>query len=119
MNIEQMRATLTRFHDAVDVEADRQRDSYLAIERLMDLYRELGPEERSLANLVLEEWAASDDEKKRFDARALIDAFGITDAIPALERLLEKLDTQDSPGAPFEAQIVRRLIDRVRDRSGQ
>ena len=46
----------------------------------------------------------------RFDAIALINDFKIVSAIPALQKLAERLMLSDTPGAPYEIKKIRRVI---------
>lgn len=85
------------------------KDSHLALDRLHALYRKFDGEERALADQVLAEWVLSQDEKVRFDASALIDDFAIATAIPALEKLAERLATSAAPGVPYELRKIIRI----------
>lgn len=60
--------------------------------------------ERGFANEVFCEWILSEDPGKRFDATALIRKFRVTEAIPALALLNERLEHAEGPGAQFERE---------------
>ena len=104
---------MTEYRRVVDAEAKSRKDSYLALERLGQLYQGLNDEERALANEVLGQWAVSEDESLRFDALALIADFEISAAVPALETLAKRLATSVSPSAPFELQKVERILTQL------
>ena len=72
--------------------------------------RGLAPEDRVLADEVIGEWVLSTDESKRFDALAVVAEFAILSAIPRLRELEGRLANMSSPGAPFEAEKVRRIL---------
>jgi hypothetical protein len=110
MTLDEFRKQMEEFHRSVDDEAMSMKDSYLAVDRMFELYKRFDPEERVMADQVLAEWALSEDETIRFDAQALIRKFKITSAIPALQKLAERLAVTRTPGAPYELQIVKRLI---------
>ena len=113
MNIDTMRNALTKFRSAADERAAELKDSQYALEELIRLYKRLDDSERACANAVIAEWVASDDEKLRFDALALIDQFVIRSAAMPLERLAERLGVLKTPGAPYELKKVERLLKRL------
>ena len=113
MRLEQFRNQMSEYRRVVDAEAKSRKDSYLALERLGQLYQGLRDEERALANVVLGEWAVSDDENLRFDALALIGDFENRAAVPALETLATQLATSVTPSAPFELQKVKKILSEL------
>jgi hypothetical protein len=117
MNIDAMRSALTEFRSAADERAAELKDSQSALEELFQLYKRLDDSERALANVVIAEWVASDDENLRFDALAVIDRYVIGSAAEPLERLAERLSAMKTPGAPYELKKVERLLKRLRDAS--
>jgi len=110
MNLNEFRVHMTSYRRAGDDEATSLKDSYLALDRLHALYEKFSDDERSMADQVLAEWVLSADEKMRFDAIALINDFKIVSAIPALQKLAERLMLSDTPGAPYEIKKIRRVI---------
>jgi hypothetical protein len=113
MSLAALRAQMTAYRASVDERGKYRRDSYFALERLHTYYQKLEPAERMLAAQVLAEWATADDEAVRFDAAALIRDFKIVDAKPALERLAQRLECSTNPGAPFELEKVKQIIDHL------
>jgi hypothetical protein len=114
MNIDGMRSALAEFRSAADERATALKDSQLALDELLQLYERLDDSERALANDVIAEWVASDDEKLRFDALALIDRYVIGGAVESLQGLAERLRVMRTPGAPYELQKVDRILRRLR-----
>jgi len=110
MKLGEIRSQMVAFRLSVDEEARALKDSYLALDRLHQLYRRFDVNEREMAEQVLTEWALSMDENVRFDALALIDDFKIASAVPALQTLLAHLASATSPGAPYEIKKVARII---------
>ena len=94
----------------ISLRADEAKDSQSAVPALYAAYRALGEEERPAVNDVLAEAIASDDERDRFDALALVREFRISSARPALERLAQRLERDDSPGAPYELEKVNGIL---------
>jgi hypothetical protein len=89
------------------------KDSQGAILALAETYRQIPAGQRSEVNAVLLEWVLSDDEGYRFDALAIVDDCGITEAVPALRALQDRLETESRPGAPYEWAKVNRIIGRL------
>ena len=110
MTLDEFRLQMESYRRAADEEAMSQKDSYLALDRLHALYQRCDDEERAMADQVLAEWALSDDERVRFDALALIDDFKVATAIPALQKLAERLALSSAPGAPYELRKLKRII---------
>jgi HEAT repeat protein len=73
-------------------------------------YRTLSQGERDAVDELLAEQLASEDESVRFDALALIQDLKIRSSLPALRQLADWLETQASPGAPYEWAKVNRII---------
>jgi len=90
--------------------AEANKQSQDALLALFARYRALSDEERPVVDRLLAEQVESFDENVRFDALATIREFKIASALPALRSLADRLEAQDSPGAPFEWAKVNRLI---------
>jgi hypothetical protein len=86
------------------------KDSQGAVLALAETYGQIPAGQRSEVNAVLLEWVLSDEEGLRFDALAIVDDCGITEAIPALRALQDRLETESRPGAPYEWAKVNRII---------
>lgn len=72
-------------------EAGREaKDARLTLVELEQVYRSLSPEERPEADRAVVDWLEDDDTRRRFDALALVEAFDITTATAALDRLVER-----------------------------
>lgn len=110
MTLDEFRLRLEEFRRAVDAEAMSLKNSSLALERLHELYVRCDHEEQAMANQVLSEWALSEDESVRFDALALIEDFKVATAVPALQKLSERLALSRTPGAPYELKWVKRIV---------
>lgn len=108
-----VRALLNAEWIRIDQEAEARKDSHSAVFELARLYRSLSREERFVADQVLIEWALSGDEKKQFDALAMIDEFSISSAIPALNRLAARFKQAKGPSAPYDLAKVNRILDRL------
>jgi hypothetical protein len=74
----------------IDAEARAAKDSRYALIGLDALYRSIAPADRPEANRAIVAWLEADDPRRRFDALALIEGFGIVEASPALDRLVER-----------------------------
>jgi hypothetical protein len=93
-------------------QAARSRDPNLATFDFYDWYRSLSPERQRRADEQLAKWVHSSDDKKRFDALALIGEFRIASARPSLEDLLRRLPAgEDEPQTRFLRSKIMRLID--------
>jgi hypothetical protein len=63
-----------------------------------------------MASRVLAEWSLSTNVGKRFDALAIVDEYRVSEAVPALRELANRLEMSAEPGAPFELQKVNRIV---------
>ena len=89
------------------------KDSQRATFALIAEMREVAPEARGYADEVIGEWVLSADERKRFDALAVVSELAIRSAIPALRQLKERLAGESGPGAPLEAEKVDRVLAKL------
>ena len=110
MTLEEFRNEMNSYRRAVEDEAIKLKDSYLALERLHRLYQKFDATEREMADQVLTEWVLSDDEGTRFEAMSLIDDFKIERTIPALKELAGRLASSKAPGAPYEIMKIEGLL---------
>jgi hypothetical protein len=113
MNPDEVRDLLERAWVRFDREAERSKHSYLSVQRLEALYRDLSEEERTTADDVLVEWALSDNGRRRYDGLALIEDFSITSALPALRTLADRFEHSDEVSAPYDWAKVNRIIGRL------
>jgi len=95
------------------VEAATLKDPQVVARRLAGFYRGLAPSDQSHAIGVLRDWLLSEDEARRWDAQSLIDDMSLVEAVPALRELADRLESSDSPGAPYEWAKVNRLIGQL------
>jgi hypothetical protein len=93
-------------------EAIRNKQSQEAIGAMAARYQSLPSVDRIIVDELLAEQVLAQDEPTRFAAIALIGRFNIVSARPALERLATHLESDRSPGAPYEIAKVDRLIER-------
>ena len=106
--------TFEHFQNAVEErwEAVRtQTDSDLIVPSWIDWYRSLSNEEHVLADRLLSEWASSSEDGKQFVALALIQTFGIVEALHSVQALSERL----KPATDAESRFLRRKVLRVID----
>lgn len=98
------------FQSRVSREATESKQSQGALFDLFERYRSLDPTERAAVDRLLAEDVLSDSELERYDAEAMIREFQIRSALPSLRRLADRLEADDSPGAPYEWAKVNKLI---------
>ena len=110
MTLDEFRTYFESYRRSADREAREQKDSFRVLEKLRALYESFDPSMRAMARFVLSEWALSEDESVRFDALALIDELKVVTAMTALEALASRLQTCDTPGAPYELNKVQRIV---------
>src|SRR5258705_5889203 len=115
MTSDELRHEMYEFREHVNAEAEERRDTYYALEQLCRFYEKSLPHERHSLNEVLFEWLLSDDEGLRFDAQALIGKFAVSDSVPTLEALAERLRRSKQPGAPYELEKVNRILNALSD----
>jgi hypothetical protein len=110
MSAADVRSAWLQMRDEVSAMAVANKQSQEAVLAMAERYRSLSEDERAVVDRLLSDQLASEDETVRFDALALIREFRITTALPALRVLADRLETQHSPGAPYEWAKVNRLI---------
>lgn len=108
-----LRSRMDELWRRIDDEAEERKDSPSAVFALEKWYISLRDEDRQAADDVLIEWALSNNDKKRFDALALINRFVIVGAVPALRRLAERLEEATLPSSPYDWAKVNRIIGRL------
>ena len=113
LTLEEFRREFESYRSAANRDAAALKDPYIALGQLRSLYNRFDPDERSMADRVISDWALSDDDGVRFDALVLIDEFKVADAIPTLATLVNRLDASTAVGAPYELQKVRRIMARL------
>jgi hypothetical protein len=97
-----------------DAEGQAAKFSHEAVLRLADYYRGLDDEDRQVVDETLATWVLLPDVRRRFDALALIDEFGIRSALLALEADLARLDGAVGPSVPTDRAKLERIIARLR-----
>jgi hypothetical protein len=110
MKLVEFRHEMESYRQQADKEGERLKDSFVVRKRLLQLYSRLDAHERLMADQVFGEWALSEDEAVRFDALGLIKDLKIVRATPSLRKLAERLGKEQSRGAPFELEKVRRIM---------
>ena len=73
-----------RLWERLDAEALAAKQSQEATVRLTSFYAGLDEGDRAVVNAAIAEWVVGDDNRRRFDALALIQEFEIRSAVPAL-----------------------------------
>jgi hypothetical protein len=97
-----------------DAEAQAAKFSHEAVLRLADYYRHLDNEDKRVVDETLASWVLEGDERRQFDALALIDEFRIRSALPALEADLARLANAAGPSVPTDRAKLQRIIADLR-----
>ena len=113
MTLHELRKNLEAWWSETDAQAVARKDSNGALLAFRELYERLGPEERGVADQVIAEWIASENERKRFDALAMVDHFRIHAATAQLRKAIAELLERTDHEAPYELARVRRILERV------
>jgi hypothetical protein len=87
-----------------------RKNSQGALLEFMQLYESLEPDERFLADQVIADWIESENDRKRFDALAMVDRFRIRAAIGQLRRAEAELASSGDHTASYELAKVRRIL---------
>lgn len=117
MNRDEVRSAWVKDHEQASSRAltnKRTEDVFLA---LFARYRGLSDPDREVVDDLLVEEAGSSDENVRCDALAVIREFRIDSALQALRILADRLETMDTPGAPYEWAEVNQLIGLLVERN--
>lgn len=118
MTPDEFRSAFEAFRDEVSRGAIASKLSHDAFVQLSGLYARFDAEERTMADAVIADWLASDDEGRRWDAEALIQEHSISSATPQLRSLAERLEHTSEPGAPYEWAKVNRILGHLAEQGG-
>lgn len=113
MTLSEFRENLEAWWAETDAREVARKNSHGALLAFMDLYERLNPDERGFADRVIAEWVASENERKRFDALAMVDRFRIRAATAQLRTAEAELAERKDHEAPYELAKVRRILERV------
>jgi hypothetical protein len=94
----------------VDAEAVASKQSQDATIRLASLYRDLDDQDRTVVEGALADWVVHGDERRRFDAFALIMEFEIKSALAALRQRLAALPEGSDGPLGGERKRLERLV---------
>ena len=94
----------------LDAEAMAAKQSQEATVRLTSFYGRLDAGDREVVDEVLAEWVVSGDDRRRFDALALICEFEIRSAVPALRTRLESVPEESGGPLTDERERLERLV---------
>ena len=121
MSAADVRASWLKYCDEVVNAAGKDPNSALA--RIAEKYQQLPQEDRVIVDRLLVEQLQANElvpgapwyegENARFIPEFLIDEFRIVAALPVLRVLGNWLESQDTPGAPYEWAKVNRLIGKL------
>jgi hypothetical protein len=113
MTLNEFRESLEAWWLETDAREVARKNSQGALLAFIDLYERLDSDERELADRIIAEWVASGNERKRFDALAMVDHFRIRAATAQLKTAEAELAERKDPEAPYELAKVRRILVRV------
>jgi len=100
------RADVEALWERIDNEALEAKSSPEATARLVNFYRGLDDADRAVVEDAAADWVVGDDERRRFDALALIREFEIRSALPALRARLDALPADGTgPDAAERAKL--------------
>jgi hypothetical protein len=98
------------FWTRVDAAAVESKESQEATIRLASLYRELDDDDRAVVDEALADWVVHGDERRRFDAVALIQEFEIRSALAGLRERLATLPGGSVGPAGAERAKLERVL---------
>jgi hypothetical protein len=102
-----------RLWERLDAEALAAKQSQEATVRLTALYRSLDEGDREVVNAAIAEWVVGDDNRRRFDALALVREFEIRSAVSALQQRLRVLAGVADASAADERDRIERIATRL------
>jgi hypothetical protein len=104
------RAEFESLWDRLDAEALAGKQSQEATVRLTSFYGELDEADRAVVDEALTDWVTADDDRRLFDALALIADFEIRSALPALKRRAESLAGATEGPPKYEREKIERVV---------
>ena len=84
----------------------------VAVERPtpVDEHLSVGELRQQVVDRILTSWVLNGDARRRFDALALIDEFGIRSALPVLQSALTRLEDAAGPSVRTDRAKLERII---------
>ncbi|MFT4036127.1 MAG: hypothetical protein QM679_11195 [Patulibacter sp.] len=113
MNGRELRRSMEQFWVDVDRQGEALKDTFYAVERLQSAYNDLSPAARQEADVVFSEWILGTDQRRGYDARAMVLANNIVSAIPALRELQQRDANSDVPERRSAAEAAARIIEKL------
>jgi hypothetical protein len=113
--LDEFRRQFETWWAGTDAREVARKNSQGALLELMTFYEKLDGADRIMADQVLGEWVTSDNDRKRFDALAMVDQFRIRSAVPQLRALESAIAKRSGHEAPYELAKVRRILERLLD----
>ena len=110
MTLAESREKLEAWWAERDAREVADKTSQGALLEFMRLYETLEPDDRGHADQVIVDWIQSENERKRFDALAMVDRFRIRAAVGQLRREETELAASKDHTAPYELAKVRRIL---------
>lgn len=121
MTDEELREAWVRFRDEANEDAVGSKQVTDAFFALAAAYGNLAADEQLVIDQLLAEQLLSDDQSVRGDSLSLIQEFRISSTLPQLHLLVDRLELDPGPGAPYERAEVLGLIrdfSRLSDQAG-
>jgi hypothetical protein len=115
MTYDEFRDRLEAWWFENDSRAVARKDSQGALAELVALYDDFDSQDRSLADRVLIEWLNSSNERKLYDALAMIDHFRVQSAAGALRVLAHKTERRADHEAPYDLARIESILSRLTD----
>lgn len=113
MSLEAFRARLDAWWTDTDARETKRKNSQGALLTFMELYQSLDADKRGWADHIIVEWLDSQNERRRFDALAMVDHFRIRAAIKQLRSHESVLAASKDHQAPYELAKIRRILVRL------
>ncbi|MGH2750226.1 MAG: hypothetical protein ACRDK3_05045 [Actinomycetota bacterium] len=113
MNVDDFRREMNDYWFRVDREFMDRKESHGALMELMKLYRRFDAQKQLVARQVICEWLRSPEPRQQFDALALVDEFGIVEALPILRELQTEAEERTDHEAPYDWSRINRIIGRL------
>jgi hypothetical protein len=110
MKYEEFKKEMDLFLQSAQAEGETFKDPYIALDKVVGLYKKFDFKEKQMADRAISEWLLLSDDVFWHTGLTLVSDLKITSAIPYLERFIENNKASKKPGANSWISLAKKII---------